>query len=162
MNHNDQDCPQRRLCPGCERRHGWAVVMILSKLDGIASRIAIAIVLAIILGLVMAFGLNIGLNSYGSRQDRSPVASSTFIMVAVIAHRNLPMLSGKIAMTIRAAASVPRPERQKVIAISAAQLPKYGLPSTSPRLWKQGLAPITISTGSAGLFKCSFRTCPRR
>jgi len=98
--------------------------MILSKLNGIAARIAIAIVLAIIVGLVMAFGLSIGLNSYGSRQDRSPVASNTFIMVAVITHRNLPMLTGKIAMTIRAAASVPRPERQKVIAISAAAAPE--------------------------------------
>jgi len=38
--------------------------MILSKLNGIAARIAIAIVLAIIFGLVMAFGLSVGLNSY--------------------------------------------------------------------------------------------------
>ena len=98
--------------------------MILSKLNGIAARIAIAIVLAIIVGLVMAFGLSVGLNSYGSRQDHSPVASNTFIVVAVITHRNLVMLSGKIAMTIRAAASVPRPERQKVIAISAAAAPE--------------------------------------
>lgn len=98
--------------------------MVLSKLNGIAARIAIAIVLAIIVGLVMAFGLSVGLNSYGSRQDHSPVASNTFIVVAVITHRNLVVLSGKIAMTVRAAASVPRPERQKVIAISAAAAPE--------------------------------------
>jgi hypothetical protein len=98
--------------------------MILSKLNGIAARIAIAIVLAIILGLVMAFSLNVGLNSYGSRQDRPPDASRRFIVVAVISHRNLMMLSGKIAMIIRAVASVPRPERQKVIAISAAAAPE--------------------------------------
>jgi signal transduction histidine kinase len=96
--------------------------MMLSKLDGIAARIAIAIVLAIILGLVMAFGLSIGLNSYGSRQDRSPHASDRVIIVAVITHQNLVMLSGKIAMTIRAAASVPRPERQKVIGAAAPEM----------------------------------------
>jgi signal transduction histidine kinase len=98
--------------------------MILSKLNGIAARIAIAIVLAIILGLVMAFSLNVGLNSYGSRQDRSPDASRRFIVVAIISHRNLMMLSGKVVMIIRAVASVPRPERQKVIAISAAAAPE--------------------------------------
>src|ERR1700733_2966481 len=98
--------------------------MILSKLNGIAARIAIAIVLAIILGLVMAFSLNVGLNSYCSRQDRSPDASSWFIVVAIISHRNLMIPSGKVVMIIRAVASVPRPERQKVIAISAAAAPE--------------------------------------
>jgi signal transduction histidine kinase len=91
-------------------------VIVPSRLNGIAARIAIAIVLAIILGLVTAFGLSIGLSSYSFRQDRSPYASNRFILIDVIAHRNLPMLSGEIAMTIRAAASVPRSERQKIIA----------------------------------------------
>jgi signal transduction histidine kinase len=96
--------------------------MILSKLDGIASRIAIAIVLAIILGLVMAVGFSIGLSSYGFRQDRSPYASNRIILINVIAHRNLPILSGEIAMAIRAAASVPRSERQKIIAAAAPEM----------------------------------------
>ena len=107
-------------------------MMVLSKLNSIAARIAIAIVLAIILGLVMAFGLSVGLNSYGSRQDRSPDASSRVIIIAVITHRNLMMLSGKIAMTIRAAASVPRPERQKVIAISATAAPEIRIALEEP------------------------------
>jgi signal transduction histidine kinase len=97
--------------------------MILSKLNGIAARIAIAIVLAILLGLVMAFSLNVGLNSYVSRQEQSSHASNTYIAVAVITHRNLVMLSGEIVMAIRAAASVPQPERQKMIAILAAAAP---------------------------------------
>jgi signal transduction histidine kinase len=99
-------------------------MMILSKLNGIAARIAIAIVLAIIAGLVMAFSISFGINnSYGSRQDHSPHASDTYIAFAVITHRNLVMLSGEIVMAIRAAASVPQPERQKMIAILAAAAP---------------------------------------
>jgi signal transduction histidine kinase len=98
-------------------------MMILSKLNSIAARIAIAIVLAIILGLVIAFGLSVSLNSYGSRQDRSAYASDRTIILAVITHRNLMMLSGEIAMAIRTVASVPRSERQKVIAISASAAP---------------------------------------
>jgi hypothetical protein len=83
--------------------------MILSKLNGIAARIAIAIVLAIIVGLVMIEGLSFGLNLYRSRHDRSPHASSQVIFVAFVGHRNLVVLSGEIAMAIRAAASVPQP-----------------------------------------------------
>jgi signal transduction histidine kinase len=93
--------------------------MILSKLNGIAARIAIAIVLAIILGLLMAVGLSIGLSSYNFRHDRSPYASRRVIIVSFVAHRNLMMLSGEIATTIRAAASIPQPERQKIIAAIA-------------------------------------------
>jgi signal transduction histidine kinase len=107
-------------------------MIILTKLNGIAARIAVAIVLAIILGLVVAFGLSIGLTSYGFRQDRSPYASGRFIMVAVITHRNLAMLSGEIAMTIRAAASVPRPERQKLIAIAATAVPEMPIALDAP------------------------------
>jgi signal transduction histidine kinase len=94
--------------------------MILSKLNGIAARIAIAIVLAIIFGLVMAFGLSVSLNSYGARREHSSYASNTYIAFAVISHRNPVMASGEIAMTIRAAASVPRSERQRFIDVSAA------------------------------------------
>jgi signal transduction histidine kinase len=107
-------------------------MMILSKLNGIASRIAIAIVLAITLGLLMAFGLGMGLNYYGFRQDRSPYASQRLMFIAVITHRNLMMLSGEIAMTIRAAASVPRPERQQFIAIAASAAPKIQIALDAP------------------------------
>ena len=99
------------------------MMTILSKFNSIAARITVAIVLAIILGLVMAFSLSVSLNSYGSRQDRSVYASDRTIILAVITHRNLMMLSGEIAMAIRTVASVPRSERQKVIAISASAAP---------------------------------------
>ena len=106
--------------------------MILSKLNGIAARIAIAIVLAIALGLLMAFGLGMGLNTYGFRQDRSPYASQRLIFIAVITHRNLMMLSAEIAMTIRAAASMPRPERQQFIAIAAGAAPEMQIALDAP------------------------------
>jgi signal transduction histidine kinase len=93
--------------------------MILSKLNGIAARVAIAIVVAMLLGLVMAVGLSIGLSWYGLRQDRSPYASRRIIIVTVVAHRNLVVLSEEIAMTIRTAASIPQPERKKIIAAIA-------------------------------------------
>ena len=92
------------------------MMMILARFNSIAARIAIAIILAIILGLVMAFSLNVGLNWYASRQEPSSQASNTYIVVAVMAHRNLVMLSGEIVMTIRAVAAVPQPERQRLIA----------------------------------------------
>ena len=94
--------------------------MILSKLNGIAARIAIAIVAAIILGLLMAIGFSIGLGSYVFRDNRSPYAiSHRVVMISFVAHRNVVMLSAEIAMTIRAAASMPRPERKKIIALIA-------------------------------------------
>jgi hypothetical protein len=112
--------------------------MILSKLNGIAARIAIAIVLAIALGLLMAFGLGMGLNTYGFRQDRSPYASQRLIFIAVITHRNLMMLSGEIAMTIRAAASMPWPERQQFIAIAAIAAPEIQIALDAPREARSG------------------------
>jgi signal transduction histidine kinase len=106
--------------------------MILSRLNGIAARIAIAIVLAITLGLLMAFGFGMGLNYYGFRQDRSHYASQRFIFIAVITHRNVMMLSGEIATTIRIAASVPRPERQRFIAIAAIAAPEIQIALDGP------------------------------
>ena len=106
--------------------------MILAKLNGIASRIAVAIVLAIALGLLLAFGFSMGLNSYGFRQDRSPYASQRLIFIAVITHRNLMMLSGEIAMIIRAAASVPQPERQRFVAIAAMAAPEIQVALDAP------------------------------
>jgi signal transduction histidine kinase len=93
--------------------------MILSKLNGIAARIAIAIIFAIIVGLVMAVGLSFGLSWYVFRHDRSPYDSRQIVIVSFVAHRNLVMLSGEIAMAIRAAALVPQPERQRIIAAIA-------------------------------------------
>jgi signal transduction histidine kinase len=94
--------------------------MILSKLNGIAARISIAILAAIILGLSIGAGLNMGFGSYVFRHDRSPYAiSHRVITISFIANRNLVMLSGEIAMTIRAAASLPLPERRKIIATIA-------------------------------------------
>jgi signal transduction histidine kinase len=99
--------------------------MILSKLNGIASRIAIAILLAIILGLLMAVGFSIGLGAYVFRDNRSPYAAShRVVMISFVAHRNVVMLSAEIAMTIRAAASLPQPERKKIItAIADPEIP---------------------------------------
>jgi len=94
--------------------------MILSKLNGIAARNALAIVLAIILGLLMAVGMSFGLGSYAFRDNRSPYSiSHRVVMISFVAHRNVVMLSAEIAMTIRAAASIPRPERNKIIALIA-------------------------------------------
>jgi signal transduction histidine kinase len=93
---------------------------ILSRLNGIAARIAIAIVLAVILGLLMAVGFSFGFGSYVFRHDRPPYFTShRVIMMSFIAHRNVVMLSAEIAMTIRAAASLPLPERKKIIAAIA-------------------------------------------
>jgi len=94
--------------------------MILSKLNGIAARIAIAILLVIILGLLMAVGFSVGLGSYVFRDDRSPYAiSHRVVMISFVAHRNVVMLSAEIAMTIRAAASVSLPDRKKIVAAMA-------------------------------------------
>ena len=108
------------------------MMMILARFNSIAARIAIAIILAIILGLVMAFSLNVGLNWYASRQEPSSQASNTYIVVAVMAHRNLVMLSGEIVMTIRAVAAVPQPERQRLIAALAAAAPEIRIALEEP------------------------------
>jgi len=93
---------------------------LLSRLNGIAARIAIAILLAIILGLLIAVGSSIGLGAYVFRHDRSPYSlSHRVVMVAFVAHRNVAMLSGEIAMTLRVAASLAPPERKKIIAAIA-------------------------------------------
>jgi signal transduction histidine kinase len=95
-------------------------MMILSKLNGIAARIATANVIAIILGLLIGVGSSVGLGAYVFRHDRSPYfRSHRVIAIAFVAHRNVIMLSGEIAMTIRAVASLPPPERKKIIAAIA-------------------------------------------
>jgi signal transduction histidine kinase len=95
-------------------------MMIMLKLNGIAARIATAIVLAIILGLLMAAGFSFGFGSYVFRHDRPPYATShRVVMMSFIARRNVVMLSAEIAMTIRAAASLPLSERKQIIAAIA-------------------------------------------
>ena len=106
--------------------------MMFLKLNTIAFRIAVAIVLAIILGLVTAFGIIVGINSYGSRQDHSLYASDRFVIIGVITNRNLVMLSGEIGMTIHAAASVPRSQRPRVIAMAAAADPELRIALDEP------------------------------
>src|SRR3977135_1979876 len=97
---------------------------LLARLNSIAARIGIAIVLAIVLGVSMAIGLAEGLNHYGFRLGSEPRGPARVLIsgsgVLVIRPYMHPMmLSGKIAMIIRAAASSPLPERQKVIAAIA-------------------------------------------
>jgi signal transduction histidine kinase len=107
-------------------------MMMLSKLNGIAARIAIAILFAIIVGLVLAVGVSIGLSWYGFRQDHSPYASGRIILVTVVTHRNLTVLSSEIAMTIRAAALVPPPERPRLIEIAAKAAPETRMALDAP------------------------------
>jgi signal transduction histidine kinase len=98
--------------------------MILSKLNGIAARIGSAIIFAIVLGISMAIGLAEGLNHYGFRTGSSPGGPRRFLIsrsgvLVIRPYVNPMMLSGKIAMIIRAAASSPLPETQKAIAAIA-------------------------------------------
>lgn len=97
-------------------------MMILSKLNGIAARIAVAIVLAIVLGLLMAIGLSVLLNYYGDGQNsengdaRAHVMISRSFFAIVNPRRNPMMLSGKIAVMVRSVASSPQSEGQSILA----------------------------------------------
>src|ERR1700733_13584986 len=91
--------------------------MILSKLNGIAARIAIAIVLAIILVLALGTVLAAGLAYYDGGRVHIRFSGSGFGVINP--NRNQMMLDGKIALMIRAVASSPRPERQRLIAALA-------------------------------------------
>ena len=91
--------------------------MILSKLNGIAARIAIAIVLAIILVLALGTVLAAGLAYYDGGRVHIRFSGSGFGVINP--NRNQMMLAGKIALMIRAVASSPRPERQRLIAALA-------------------------------------------
>jgi signal transduction histidine kinase len=91
--------------------------MILSKLNGIAARIAIAIVLAIVLVLALGTVLAAGLAYYDGGRVHIRFSGSGFGVINP--NRNQMMLAGKIALMVRAVASVPRPERQRLIAALA-------------------------------------------
>jgi hypothetical protein len=88
--------------------------MILSKLNGIAARIAIAIVCAIIMVLALGTAFAAGIACYDGGRVHIRISSSGFGVINP--NRNQMMLAGKIALMIRAVASSPRPERQRLIA----------------------------------------------
>jgi signal transduction histidine kinase len=91
--------------------------MILSKLNGIAARIAIAIVLAIMLVLALGTVIAAGIAYYDGGRVHVRFSSSGFGVINP--YRNQMMLAGKIALMIRAVASTPRPERPRLIAALA-------------------------------------------
>jgi signal transduction histidine kinase len=100
-------------------------MIMLSKLNSIATRIAVAIVLAIVLGLVTLIGLGQGLNYYsygwGRESDggRTHIVASRYSFGIINPQRNAMMLSGRIVVVIRSVASAPRSERQRIIAAIA-------------------------------------------
>jgi signal transduction histidine kinase len=91
--------------------------MILSKLNGIAARIAAAIVLAIVMVLVLGIVLTAGIAYHEGGHVRIRASSSGFGVVNP--NRNPMMLAGKLALTIRAVAAAPRGERQRLVAALA-------------------------------------------
>jgi signal transduction histidine kinase len=97
-------------------------MMMLSKLNGIAARIAVAILLAIVLGVLTAIGINEAIDFRGdghSGRDggaRSHVIISKSNFGVINPHRNAAMLSGRIVVIIRSVASAPRSEQQKLVA----------------------------------------------
>jgi len=88
---------------------------IFSKLNGIASRIAIAIVLAIILVLALGIIISAGNGYYSGGRVHVRFSSSGFGVINP--DRNQMMQAGRIALMIRVVASSPRPERQRLIAV---------------------------------------------
>ena len=93
---------------------------ILSRLNSIAARIAIAIIVAIFLGLAMTIGLNeVATNHFlrNAGEDSRTHFIFSKSQVAVIKIQNNPtMLSGRIIAIIRAVASAPRSERPGIVA----------------------------------------------
>ena len=92
---------------------------ILSRLNSIATRIAIAIILAICLVIPTAVGLGWLFNAY--RRDAADGAHNHLIVstsqIGVInPERNPMMLSGRMAAIIRAVASSPPSERPQMVA----------------------------------------------
>jgi signal transduction histidine kinase len=91
--------------------------MTLSRLNGIAARIAAAIVLTIIMVLVLGIVLSAGIASYEGGHAQIRVSSSGFGVINP--NRNPMMLSGKLALMIRAVAAASRPDRQRLVAALA-------------------------------------------
>jgi signal transduction histidine kinase len=99
--------------------------MILSKLNSIAARIALAIVFAIVLALVVLIGLSVALDHYGYGQRSGDGGVRTHVVITrssfgiINARRNPMMLSGRIAVVIRSVASAPPSEQQRIVAAIA-------------------------------------------
>jgi signal transduction histidine kinase len=88
---------------------------MLSKLNSIAARIAIAIIFAVILTLLVLSVLSLSLSHFRDRDARSHVVISRSSF-SIINRRNAMMVSGKIALVIRSVASSPRSEQQRLVA----------------------------------------------
>jgi signal transduction histidine kinase len=99
--------------------------MMLSKLNGIAARIAVAIVLGIVMVLVLGIVLTAGIAYYEGGHVRIRASSSGFGVVNP--NRNPMMLAGKLALMIRAVAAAPRAERQRLVAALAEPKMKVAL-----------------------------------
>ena len=96
-------------------------MMILSKLNGIAARIATAIVLAIVLGIVMSVGLSAvsgyyGFGEEGGGKSRARVMLGRTFFGVVRPERNPMMLSGRIATAVRLVATAPRSDGPHLLA----------------------------------------------
>jgi signal transduction histidine kinase len=91
--------------------------MILSRLNGIAARIAVAIVLTIILVLALGIVLTAAIAYHEGGHVQIRASSSGFGVINP--NRNPMMLAGKLALIIRAVAAAPRPERPRLVAALA-------------------------------------------
>jgi signal transduction histidine kinase len=90
---------------------------LLSRLNSIAARIAIAIIFSVILTLLVLIGLSLSLNHF--RKDyaaRSRVVISRSNFAVINPRGNGMVLSGKIAVIIRSVASAPQAEQQRIVA----------------------------------------------
>jgi len=93
---------------------------ILSRLNGIAARIAIAIVLAVILIVMMTIGLSLAYdNSFESRPGGHHFIFGPGGIGVVNPRQNPGMLAGKIAVIVRALAASAVPARRGIVAAIA-------------------------------------------
>jgi signal transduction histidine kinase len=90
---------------------------MLSKLNGIAARIAAAIVFAIVMVLVLGIAVTAGIAHYEGDHVQMRASSSGFGVINP--NRNPMMLAGKLALILRAVAAAPRGERQRLVAVFA-------------------------------------------
>ncbi len=96
-------------------------MMVLSKLNSIAARIAAAIIVAIVLALAVLIGVSAIVDYYryeraggdGVARTRVIVTRSNFALINP--RRNPTMLSGRIAVVIRSVAAAPPSEQQRVV-----------------------------------------------
>lgn len=93
---------------------------IISRLNGIAARIAIAIVLAVILIVMMTIGLSLAYdNSFESRPGGHHFIFGPGGIGVVNPRQNPGMLAGKIAVIVRALAASAVPARRGIVAAIA-------------------------------------------